>query len=309
MPPVSKPIRMGNLEWGLLLLLSVIWGASYLFIRIAAQAVPPLTATFARVVVAAMVLGLALVLTRTAPPRTWTAWRDYLVMGFLNNVIPFSLIFWSQQHVGAGLASVFNATSPFWGLVIAHLWTTDEKLRANKFAGVLVGIAGVAILVGPEVLQGFGKNVLSEAALIVAAISYGFASLWGRRFRETPPLTSAFSQLTCSSLMLLPLAAITETPWRLPMPGQHAIFALLSLAILCTAIAYIIFFTILRRAGAANVLLVTLLIPPSAILMGWLFLGEGLNAFQFAGAGVIGLALIVIDGRLLSGALAKPSAG
>ncbi len=219
-------------------------------------------------------------------------------MGLINNVVPFSLIFWGQTEIGAGLAAVLNATTPLFAAVIAHFGTSDEKLTANRIAGLLIGIAGVVVLVGPEAWSGLGQNVWAQLAVLGGAVSYGFAGLWGRRFRSFPPALSALSQLSASTLLLLPLVLVFDRPFDLAMPSMKVTLAIVALAVLSTALAYIVFFRILVRAGGSNVMLVTLMIPPSAMLLGWLVLGETLSAGQLLGAAILALALIVIDGRL-----------
>jgi drug/metabolite transporter (DMT)-like permease len=296
---ILPPPRLGAVEWGLLAVLSLLWGGSFLFGRIAVAELPPMTVAWVRVALAAAVLLVGLLLTGAAIGRALPRWRDFLVMGLVNNVIPFSLIFWGQTAIGAGLAAVLNATTPLFAAVIAHLGTSDEKLTGNRIAGLLIGIAGVAVLIGPETMAGFGKNVWALLAVLGAALSYGFAGFWGRRFRGLPPGLSALSQLSASTLLLLPLVLVFDQPFDLPMPSPKVIAAILALAVLSTALAYIVFFRIIVRAGGSNVMLVTLMIPPSAMLLGWLVLGETLSAGELAGAAVIGLALLVIDGRLL----------
>lgn len=293
-------LHMGAAEWGLLLLLSLLWGASFLFGRMAVLELPTLTVVLARVLIAAAVLWLVVAATGAGAPRGATGWWPYVVMGLINNVIPFSLIFGGQSlGVGAGLAAVLNATTPLFAGLFAHCLTSDEKLNRHKIAGMLVGLLGVVILIGPDALTGLGDLGLAQVMVVGGAVSYGLASVWGRRFRRLPPLTSAAAQLTASTAMLLPAVLVVDRPWTLALPSAQTIVALVALAVLSTALAYVIFFSIIRRAGATNVMLVTLLIPPSAILLGALFLGEVLGAGEIAGALVIGLALLLIDGRVL----------
>jgi drug/metabolite transporter (DMT)-like permease len=293
----EKNLRMGSSEWGLLILLSVIWGSSFLFGRIAVQELPPLTVAWARVLLAAIVLASAVAVLRHTLPTTWAAWVPFIVMGLMNNVIPFSLILWGQREIGAGLASILNATTPLFAGVIAHLLTDDDKLTANKTLGVFVGIAGVVILVGPTAMGNFGSHGMAELAVLAAAMSYGLSGWWGRRLRAYPAIVSACSQLICSSALLTLIVCVVDQPWLLPIPSMTAIGAVVGLAILCTAIAYIIFFTIIARAGSTNVMLVTLLIPPSAMVLGAIFLNERLAWDDVVGALIIGLALVIIDGR------------
>jgi drug/metabolite transporter (DMT)-like permease len=303
---MTPKLQMGPVEWGLLAALSLIWGASFLFGRIAVQEIPPFSVAWIRVGLAAAILSSVVLATRSAIPRDLKGWAPYLLMGLLNNVLPFSLIFWGQKEIGAGLAAVLNATTPLFAGVIAHVFSADEKLGPAKIAGIVIGIAGVAVLVGPDAFGALGGHVMSELAVLAGAISYGFAGLWGRRFRATPPITSACCQLLCSTVILTPIVVLIDRPWLLPAPSPTVILALLGLAVLCTAIAYVIFFTIIKRAGSTNVMLVTLLIPPSAMLLGAIFLNERLAAPDLLGAAIIGLALLVIDGRLVRWFSAKP---
>ncbi len=290
-------LRMDRTAWALLLLLSAIWGASFVFGRIAVQELPPFTVAWVRVGLAAAVLLAVSMVAGYALPRTLQGWAPFAMMGLLNNVVPFSLIFWGQQEIGAGLASVLNATTPMFAGIVAHLATSDDKLTGNRIAGILIGIAGVAVLVGPAALTGIGDNVFAQLAVLGAALSYAMSGIWGRRLRGTPPLVSACSQLLCSTAMLTIIVALVDQPWRQPLPSWPVIGALVGIAILCTAIAYIIFFSIIARAGTSNVMLVTLLIPPFAMLFGAVVLGERLGLEAVWGATIIGLALLVIDGR------------
>lgn len=303
----SPQLRLGAAEWALLFLLSLLWGGSFLFGRIAVAEVPPMTVAWVRVALAAAVLLAGLLAAGVAVGQALPRWRDVLVMGLVNNVIPFSLIFWGLTAIGAGLAAVLNATTPLFAALIAHWGTADEKLTGHRLAGLVTGILGVVVLVGPEAAAGLQGDAWAMLAVLGAAVSYGFAGLWGRRFRDLPPAVSAISQLTASTLLLLPLILAFDRPLDLPMPSGRVIAAIVALAVLSTALAYIVFFRILVRAGGSNVMLVTLMIPPSAMLLGWLTLGETLTGRELAGAGIIALALVVIDGRALRAARALAS--
>lgn len=297
----QSELRMGPIEWGLLLLLSIIWGGSFLLGKITVHELPPVTVAWLRVALAAASLALVLGATGGRFPRGITGWAPFLIMGLVNNALPFSLIFLGQHlGVGAGLASVLNATTPMFGGILGHLLTAEEKLRANRLAGVLIGIGGVVVLVGPSVLTGLGANLEGQLAVLAAAACYGLASVYARRFRGTPPLASACCQLVCSTLILTPVACILDRPWQVPMPSLQIVLALVVLALVCTSLAYVIFFTIIARAGSMNVMLVTLLVPLSAVVLAALLLGERLTAGQLLGGGIILLALVVIDGRALA---------
>ena len=286
-------------QWGLLVLLSVLWGCTFLFVALALKQLPPFTIVLARVAMAAALLIPVVYLLGHRLPRTGAQWQPFMVMSILNNVIPFSLMVTGQQTVASGLVSVLNATTPLFSLLVAHALTTDEKIRASKLVGVGMGVVGVAVLVGPEALFGRTSQGLGMIMVLAAALSYGISGLWGRRLKASPPLVTAASQLICSTALLIPMAALFEQPWLRPWPNQETLIALVGLASLSTALAYIIFFRIMAVSGSTNVMLVTLLIPLTAIPLGIWWLGEQLLLRHFAGALVIGLSLLVIDGRLV----------
>jgi drug/metabolite transporter (DMT)-like permease len=296
----SMSTRMSLLDWSLLLALSLLWGGSYFFVGIAVKALPPFTIVLLRVALAAGALHVVLRLTRTQMPRDGGTWAAFFGMGLLNNAIPFSLIVWGQTQIASGLASIFNATTPLFALVVAHLLTHDERLSKGRFVGILLGLAGVVVLIGPDALTGLDKDVLAQIAVLGAALSYGCAVTFGRRFKRmgVPPLATAAGQVTASSVMLLPVALMVDAPWRLALPGLSVWGAVVGLALLSTALAYVVFFRILASAGAINLSLVTFLIPVSAILLGSVFLGERLQPMDFVGMALIGLGLAAIDGRL-----------
>ncbi|WP_245409097.1 MULTISPECIES: DMT family transporter [unclassified Shinella] len=291
---------MTTIEWGLLIALSALWGGSFLFNGILVRELPPLTIVAARVALAAIALWTIVRLSGHAVPRSREVWLAFLGMGVLNNVIPFSLIVWGQTHIASGLASILNATTPLFAVIVAHVLTEDEKMTGGRLVGVLVGFAGVALMIGPSVLSDLGTNVLAQLAVLGAAVSYAFAGIWGRRFRRMglPPLLPAAGQVTASALIMLPVALVVDRPWTLAMPSHEAWLALFGLAVLATALAYVIFFRILATAGATNLMLVTFLIPVSAILLGALVLGEVLAPKHFAGMALIAVGLAAIDGRV-----------
>ncbi len=291
---------MGRREWLLLAVLSVLWGGSFLFQGVAVRELPTLTIVVARVGIAALVLFAALRLARNPMPRQPAAWRAFAVMGLLNNAVPFSLIVWGQAEIASGLAAILNATTPMFTVLVAHAFTADERLSAGKLAGIGLGIAGVAVMLGWDALGGLGGDVAAELAVLAAAASYAFAGVYGRRFAAMgiAPLATATGQVTASSLMLLPVMLMVERPWTLAMPSAATLAAVLALAVLSTALAYALYFRILAAAGATNLLLVTLLIPVSAVALGIALLGEAPQVQHFAGMALIGAGLLVIDGRV-----------
>jgi len=293
-------MRLGPMDWGLLVLLSLLWGGSFLCVGIAVQELPVLTIIALRVSLAALVLlGIAL-FSGHQLPRGRKTWQAFLALGLLNNVIPFGLIVFGQQTIGAGLAAILNATTPLWTVLIAALFLADERFSKQKLFGVLLGLVGVIVMVGPDSLAGISRNLGAQLAVLGATLSYAFASVFGRRFAaaKISPLHTALGQVTASSFILVPLALMIDTPWASALPSQATIFAILGLAVLSTAGGYLLFFNILERAGATNVSLVTLLIPPSAIAMGMLFLEETLQGIHFIGLALIILGLLSLQGRL-----------
>jgi drug/metabolite transporter (DMT)-like permease len=290
---------MSAADWLLLIGLSLLWGGSFFFAKVAVLELPPVTVALGRVAIAAAILLTLARATGVALPATLAAWRPYALMGLLNNVLPFTLLFWGQTHIPSGLAAILNATTPLFTVLVAHVATADEKLNTARLAGLAAGLAGVVVMIGPDVLRDLGANVLAQLACLLAAISYAFAGVYGRRFRGEPALRVAAGQLTASSIILALPVALIDQPWTLPLPSGKAIAALVALAALSTALGYLIFFRILSRAGATNVSLVTFLIPVSAILLGTLVLGEQLAARHFAGMAAIALGLAAIDGRVV----------
>src|SRR6478752_5676945 len=296
MPPNDN--RIDARDWSLLTVLSVLWGGSFFFNGAALRELPPLTLVFLRVALGAAILLPLLRMQGIGLPKGVTGWKPFVAIGLLNNVIPFSLIVAGQIFIPIGLASILNATTPLFTVLVMAA-AGEEALQARRVAGVALGLAGVIVLRGwgIETRTGQGLGIL---LCLGGALSYGFAALAARRMlKDTPPLGAAAFQLMASTVMMAIVAAAMEQPWRLPVPGVATWFAVLGLAGLSTALAYIVFFQILRRSGATNVMLVTLLIPVTAILLGWLVLGEPISAREIAGAIVIGSALLVIDGRAL----------
>jgi drug/metabolite transporter (DMT)-like permease len=297
MPPNDN--RIDARDWSLLAVLSVLWGGAFFFNGAALRELPPLTLVLLRVALGAAILLPLLRMQGIGFPKGLTGWKPFIAIGLLNNVIPFSLIVIGQTFIPSGLASILNATTPLFTVIVMAM-AGEEALQMRRVAGVALGVAGVVILRGWGIetrpAQGFGILLCLGGAL-----SYGFAALAARRLlKDSAPLGTATFQLMASTVMMAVVAGAVEQPWHLPMPGLTTWLAVLGLAALSTALAYIVFFQILRRSGATNVMLVTLLIPVTAILLGWLVLGEPISMREIAGAIVIGSALLVIDGRILN---------
>ena len=284
-------------QWLLLGLLSVLWGGSFLFVGIAVAELPAFTIVLWRISLAALLLLPVVLLLGYRLPDTVRGWRPFLVMALLNNVIPFSSIALGQREIASGLASVLNATTPLFAVTLTHI-LTDDKMSRRTLGGVLIGIARVVVLMGPAVLAGDRTSTLGMGLVLVGTCSYGLAGVWGRRLRSTSALVSAGCQLVCSTLLMALVASLVDRPWTLALPSQRTVLAMLGLASLSTALAYVLFFRILAVSGPTNVMLVTLLIPISGVALGALVLGETVHWRQVLGATIIASGLIVIDGRL-----------
>lgn len=305
-PATSRPMSL--LEWGMLIALALVWGGSFFFNVVAVREVPVFTVVVSRVVLAAVILLGILRLTGERLPRDPRIWAAFFGMGLLNNAIPFSLIVAGQQHIASAVASILNASTPLFTVILAHVLTSDERMTANKLLGVVVGFAGVAVMIGFDALHSLGTHVLAQLMCLGGALSYAFAGIFGRRFKSmgVPPMTTATGQVIASSILLVPVMLVVDRPWTLATPSAAAIGALLGLAVLSTAFAYVLYFRILSTAGATNLMLVTFLVPVGAIMLGILFLDETLLPKHIAGMVLIAIGLAAIDGRLIDAIRPRP---
>jgi len=289
---------MGLREWALLVLLSVIWGGSFFFNEVALTAFGPFTVVFGRVSLAAAALLVYISIRGYELPKSKRVWGAFIIIGAINNTIPFSLIVWGQTHIDGGLASILNATTPLFTVVLAHFLTVDERMTPAKVAGILLGIIGVAVLIGPGSLQAIDGPVLGKLAILGASLTYGLAGIFGRRMSGYPPSVAATGMLICASLMTLPMMLVLEAPMQ-ATPSLAAIGAVIGIALICTSAAYLLYFHILAKAGATNLLLVTFLIPATALMLGVTILGEPFTINALIGLGLILSGLAAIDGRII----------
>lgn len=285
-------------QWLLLVLLAVMWSIGYTFVGFALRELPPITVVLGRLSIAALMLIAVVVARGLAWPRGVAGWWPYAVMAMFNNVIPFIVVARGQQDIASGLASVIVATTPLWVLLLTRLFRPGERIGGQRVAGIVLGVAGVGVLFGPEAFAGRGAMLTGMTLALIGAMSYGCAGVWGARFRAVPPLLSSCCQLICSSVVVLVLSLAVDQPWTLPMPGALTVASLVALAVVSTALAYLVFYRVLAVAGGANAMLVTLIMPPMSILFGIVLLGETFELRYAIGAAVIALALVVIDGRL-----------
>ena len=299
MPNADAAPTMGLKEWAMLLALSALWGGSFFFFKVLVATLPPFTVVLGRVGFAAIALNLLLAARGQALPRDRSLWASFAVMGLLNNVAPFSLIVFGETRISSGLASILNATTPIFAVLAAHVLTRNEKLNARKAVGVLAGFLGVVVLLGANLLRNLADgDAVGEIACLTASLCYAFAGIYGRQFKGVAPLKVATGQITASALIMIPVAAVADRPWTLPPPGADTWLAFAGLSLLSTAAAYVLYFRILAVAGATNLLLVTFLLPISAMTLGALFLGETVSPQALFGMALIGTGLAAIDGRV-----------
>ncbi len=289
---------MGNREWLMLLMLSVLWGASFFFIGLSVRSIPPFTVVLGRVGLASLVMLIVLYSQGQRLPWTLRTWGVFLGMSLLSNLFPFSLITWGQTHIPVGLASILLASTPLFTAILANFLTDDEPLTLLKISGVSLGLVGVAILIGPNLVQGLGAQGLAQLAVVLAALFYGMSAIFGRRFRHIPPMVMTTGMLVTTTILMTPIALWYDFP-LVKQPTLLSIGALIALAVFATALAYILYFGILSTAGATNTSLVTLLIPVSAVLLGIIFLGERMTINTLLGMGLIMGGLILTDGRFV----------
>lgn len=289
--------RIDTADWAALGVLSLVLGASFLFYRVLAFQVPPFTTVFGRCAIGAAALAAYIGLRGEWPLPPPRLWPRFLLLGLINNVIPFTGFAWGETRITGGTAAILNAVTPIWVVIITGLVLRSERLTPARVAGILCGFAGVAVMVGPR--AALGQDVLGQLACLAAAISYGFAAPYARSIRGVAPPQMAMGQLVASSAIMLPLWLAFDQPWRLAAPSAAGWAALFGIALLSTAFAYVVFFRLLARIGATNVTLVTFLVPITAMLMDAAMLGERVGATALAGMGLIAAGLACIDGRLL----------
>jgi len=299
---------MKTSDWLRLFGLSIVWGGTFLFQGLGVRSMPPLTISFCRVFFAAAVFWLLVLATKQRMPRDRHTWAMFFTMGLINNAIPFSLITWEQTHVEGGIASIMNATTSCFAVVLAHFLTRDEKLTIRKALGVAIGFFGAYVLLRPELSGGISMRGVGELAGLLASLSLALAGIFGKRFREQSPIVTATGMLTASSIIMFPVIMVVDRPWTI-VPTAEGTLAIAGLVLLSTVVAYVLYFGVLRSAGATNLLLVTLLMPISAHILGALFLSEPLYPSSVLGMAFILAGLSIIDGRFwkrLRGALSSP---
>ncbi|WP_218915868.1 DMT family transporter [Sphingomonas jaspsi] len=303
-PKAAPSLRMGRAEWAMLGLLALIWGSAFLFIKVAVAAFDPLTYVWIRLVIAATALAVILRVSGHRLRLPATVWASVGVLALLNNVVPFLLFGWGTQHIASGLAAILQATTPIFGVLAAHVATTDERLTRARLIGVTVGFGGVAAMIGPQIAGDGGNHLLAQLACLFASLLYALAGIFARRFKAlgVNPMQLAAAQFIAGAIMLAPVALLFGQSLATLPSSWEAWGSVVTLSLLCSALAYIIFFRLIERAGATNSLLVTLLVPPVAIVVGSIVLGEHLALNQLSGLLLIAGGLAIIDGRVVAAA-------
>lgn len=296
--PGKTVFAMGPVEWALLVLLGFLWGGSFNLIQLALREMQPFTLVCVRMLITTVVMMAIAISMGHSLAQPWRVWGNFAVMGFLNNLFPHMMNAYGQTQIPSGLAAVLTACVPLFTVVFAHFLLRDERITTLKVAGVLSGIAGVAVIIGPDALRGLGLKVLGQLALVFAAMSIAMAGIYGRRMQGIPPLLSATGQAASTLVILVPVMLIHDRPWELPMPGTTTWLSVAGIALGGTALGYTIYFRLLTTAGATNIALVTFINPITALLLGTIFLHEIIEPRHIAGMLLIGAGLAAIDGRV-----------
>jgi drug/metabolite transporter (DMT)-like permease len=297
----SNQTQFMNLrDWLMLALLGVIWGCSYFFIGVAVTELPPLTIAASRVVLAGVTLWCVVIALQIPMTWSWQAIKAFFVIGLVNNAAPFTFIIWAQTHIASGLAGILVASTPLFGVILAGLTLSDERMTPMRLFGAGVGFAGVVLVIGVEALHGIDGHLLAIFACLAGSFCFAVGGIFGRRFAALgiAPMFAATAQVTTSSLLLVPIALVVDQPWTLAVPGPGVIAAVVALALGSTALGFILYFRVLASAGATNVLLVNFLIPIPAIVLGIAVLGEKMQNTHYLGLALLALGLSAVDGRL-----------
>lgn len=299
---MTQSPKLDGTGWLLIGILSILWGGAFFLIEVGLRSYPPITLVFMRLVLAVPPMWIAMRLMGQHLPSEPRVWGLLAIVGALNCALPFILFFWGQQYLDSGYASILNATTPLWGVITAHFLTSDEKATPARIIGVLIGMAGIVVMVGPEAMKGLSNNLLAQIACIISTIFYSFAAIYGRRLSQTEltPMAVATGQTMMAALMMVPVVVLIDQPWTMAPPRLDSTLAGLTLALFSTALAYTLYFRLIDRSGASNAQLVAFLMPILAVILGIAFLGESLSGGQIAGAALIAVGLAILDGRLVA---------
>jgi drug/metabolite transporter (DMT)-like permease len=299
---MSNTPKLDATGWGLIAILTLLWGGAFYMIEVGLRSFPPITLVFIRMAFAVPPMWIAMRFMGERLPTDMRIWALLAVVGAFNCALPFTLFFWGQQYLDSGYASILNATTPLWGVITAHFMTADEKATPSRIVGVLVGLAGIMVMVGPEAMKGVSDNLLAQLACLISTVFYSLAAIFGRRLSQTSltPMAVATGQTMTAALMMVPIMLVIDQPWTMSTPRLDSVLAGLAIALISTALAYVLYFRLIDRSGASNAQLVAFLMPILAVALGVAFLNESLSSGQVAGAVLIAFGLAIIDGRLLA---------
>ena len=269
-------------EIALLAVLATLWGASYTFIKIGVETIPPVTFIAARTLIAGGLLLAIIKMRGLSLPRDPAIWKRFLIQACINSVVPFTLIAWAELTVNAGLATILNSTTPIFAFLLTVLITRHEAVTARKLFGVVAGVIGISLIIGLEAFHGVGKEALAQLAIVAATISYAAAAIFGRGFKGLDPMMPAAGSLLCGAVLLIPVSLVIDQPWTI-VPSTHSILALLGLSIFSTALAFVIYFRLIHTLGSVSTTSQAYLRVPIGVGIGVLFLGESLNPTAWIG--------------------------
>jgi drug/metabolite transporter (DMT)-like permease len=286
------------LELSLLLTLATLWGASYTFIKIGVETIPPVTLIAARTLIASAILLVVIRSRGLALPRDAATWRRFMFQAWLNSVIPFTLIAWAERTVDAGLATILNSTSPIFVFLLTAVLTGHEPAAGRKLFGVVAGLVGICLIVGVQALHGIGAQLAAQLAIVAATVCYAGAAIFGRGFKHLDPTMPAAGSMICGAIMLIPISLAVDRPWRLT-PSTDSILALLGLSVFSTALAFVIYFRLLHTLGSVGTTSQAYLRVPIGVAIGVVFLGETLSSSAWAGLAcvVVGVAAMTVPPR------------
>lgn len=275
-----------TVELALLLVLSTVWGASYSFIKVGVETIPPVTLIAARTLIAGAILLAVIRWRGLRLPRDRRTWGRFLVQACLNSVVPFTLIAWAQQTTDAGLATILNATTPIFAFLLTVLVVRHEAVTGRKLFGVAAGLVGICLIIGVEALGGLGRELLAQLAIVAASVCYAGAAIFGKGFKDLDPMMPAAGSLICGAFVLVPASLLVDQPWRLE-PSSASVLALIALAVVSTALAFVIYFRLVQTLGSVGTTAQSYLRVPIGVAIGMVFLGETLSPTAWIGLGCV----------------------
>jgi drug/metabolite transporter (DMT)-like permease len=295
-----RPTYATNLA--LLLALATLWGASYTFIKIGVATIPPVTLIAARTLIAGGLLLAVMHWRGIAMPRDPAVWRRFLIQACLNSVVPFTLIAWAERHVDAGLATILGSNAPIFAFLLTLLFARHERPTLRQSFGVGMGLVGICLVVGINALSGLGQEVVAQLALVLAAMTFGAAAIFGRNFSGLDSIVPAAGSMVCGAILLAPLSLIVDRPWTLS-PSMDSVLALLGLSVFSTALAFVIYFRLIQTLGPVGATAQAYLRVPIGVALSAILLGETLSPSAWAGlvCVIVGIAAMTVPKRAASG--------